>query len=174
MKNRKFILLFILSALFISSGVFNLSAQTKKTPVKPNAKPLPDLGLSTVTGGKWSLHEQRGRVVLLNFWATWCAPCRTEVPYLVRLASKYKADGLEVAGIAIDSENTEQINGFIKKFNVSYPILLAAPGSALSRQKAVPMTLLIDEKGILAKKYIGAVKESVFEKDIKALLSKKK
>lgn len=173
MKNRKFIILYFLSALFTIGSVSDLPAQTKKVPVKASAKPLPDLSLSTVTGGKWNLHEQRGRVVLLNFWATWCAPCRTEVPYLVRLYSKYKGNGLEVVGIAIDSENKEQINGFIKEFKVNYPVLLAVSGSALSQQKAVPMSLLIDEKGVLVKKYIGAIKESVFEKDIKVLLSKK-
>lgn len=95
------------------------------------------------------------------------------MPYLVRLASKYKASGLEVVGIAIDSENTGQIADFIKEFKVDYPILLTVPGSILSRQKAVPMSLLVDEKGVLTKKYVGAIKESVFEKDIQGLLSKK-
>ena len=80
---------------------------------------------------------------------------------------------MEVVGIAIDSENTVQINNFIKEFKVDYPILLTVPGSVLSQQKAVPMSLLVDEKGVLAKKYVGAIKESVFEKDIKGLLSKK-
>lgn len=172
MRNRKIIILFSLLALLIVNFVSVISAQTKK-PLKAKDRPLPDLILSTVTGQKWSLHERRGRVVLLNFWATWCAPCRTEVPYLVRLSDKYKANGLEVVGVTIDSEDTEQINNFIKEFKVNYPVLLTVPGSVLSRQKAVPMSLLIDEKGVLAKKYVGAIKENVFEKDIKVLLSKK-
>lgn len=172
MKNRRIIILFSLLALLASGLVSSASAQTK-TPPKAKDKPLPNLILNTIDGQKWSLYENRGRVVLLNFWATWCAPCRAEVPYLVRLASKYKASGLEVVGIAIDSENTVQINNFIEEFKVDYPILLTVPGSVLSQQKAVPMSLLVDEKGVLAKKYVGAIKESVFEKDIKGLLSKK-
>ncbi len=172
MNNRKITILFSLLALLALGFVSRVSAQTKMPP-KAKDKPLPDLILSNVAGEKWSLHKQRGRVVLLNFWATWCAPCRAEVPYLVRLASKYKASGLEVVGIAIDSENTVQINNFIEEFKVDYPILLTVPGSVLSQQKAVPMSLLVDEKGVLAKKYVGAIKESVFEKDIKGLLSKK-
>ena len=171
MKNRKIVIIFGLLILLAIGLTPNLSAQTK-TP-KAEEKPLPDLVLSSVTGQKWSLHENRGRIVLMNFWATWCAPCRTEIPYLVRLSDKYKASGLQVVGITIDSENTEQINNFIKEFNVDYPILLVIPGSMLSQQKAVPMSLLIDEKGVLAKKYIGAVEENVFEKDIDDLLSKK-
>lgn len=159
--------------VLLASGFVSRVSSQSKTPPKAKDKPLPDLILSNAAGEKWSLHEQRGRIVLLNFWATWCAPCREEVPYLVRLSSKYKASGLEVVGIAIDSENTGQIADFIKEFKVDYPILLTVPGSILSRQKAVPMSLLIDEKGVLAKKYVGAIKESVFEKDIKSLLGKK-
>lgn len=158
--------------MFVAGLVFASPAQIKRAS-KPVEKPLPNLSLNAIDGQKWSLYENRGRIVLLNFWATWCAPCRAEVPYLVRLSSKYKASGLEVVGIAVDSENTGQINNFIKEFKVDYPILLAVPGSVLSQQKAVPMSLLVDEKGVLAKKYVGAIKESVFEKDIKGLLSKK-
>lgn len=172
MNNRKIKILFSLSVL-LALGLFSsVSAQTK-TPSKAKDKPLPDLILLNVAGEKWSLHEQRGRIVLLNFWATWCAPCRDEVPYLVRLSSKYKASGLEVVGIAIDSENNVQIADFIEEFKIDYPILLTVPGSILSQQKAVPMSLLVDEKGFLSKKYVGAIKESVFEKDIKSLLGKK-
>lgn len=171
MKNRKTIIHFCLLIILAIGYVFDSAAQTKKTP--PKAKPLPDLSLITVTGKRWSLYEQRGRIVLLNFWATWCAPCRTEVPFLVKLSNKYKENGLEVVGIAIDSENTVQISRFIKEFKIDYTVLLTIPGSALSRQKAVPMSLLVDEKGFLVKKYVGAVKESVFEKDIQALVRKK-
>ena len=170
--NRKIINRISLLTLFVAGLVFASPAQIKRAS-KPVEKPLPNLSLNAIDGQKWSLYENRGRIVLLNFWATWCAPCREEVPYLVRLSSKYKASGLEVVGIAVDSENTGQINNFIKEFKVDYPILLAVPGSVLSQQKAVPMSLLVDEKGVLAKKYVGAIKESVFEKDIKGLLSKK-
>ena len=172
MKNRRIIILFSFLALLTINLVSGLSAQTK-TPPKAKVKPLPDLILTSVTGEKWSLHEQRGSIVLLNFWATWCAPCRAEVPYLVRLSDKYKARGLEIVGINIDSENTEQINNFIKEFKMDYPVLLTVPGSTLSQQKSVPLSLLINEKGVLVKKYVGAIKEIVFEKDIKSLLSKK-
>lgn len=118
MKNQKNIIHLSLLILLLIGLVTNLPAQTKTTP-KAKDKPLPDLTLPTVAGQQWSLHEQRGRVVLLNFWATWCAPCRTEVPYLVRLSNKYKENGLEVVGISIDSENIEQINSFIKDFKIN-------------------------------------------------------
>ena len=134
---------------------------------------MTNLVLVTVDGEKWSLNEQRGRIVLINFWATWCLPCLTEIPLLVQISDKYKESGLEIVGISVDSENMQQINSFKENFQISYPLLLTVPGSLLSRQKAIPMTLLIDEKGFLAKKYIGAVKENIIERDIKELLRKK-
>ncbi len=74
----------------------------------------------------------------------------------------------------MDSENVTQINKFIKDFKIDYQIVLAVPGSLLSQQTAIPMSLLIDEKGFLAKKYVGAVEKEVLEKDIKDLINKSK
>ena len=136
-------------------------------------KPLPNLALNRIDGRKWNLKDNRGSLTLLNFWATWCAPCRSEIPVLVRLSDKYKVAGLKVVGVSVDSENVSQINKFIKDFKIDYSIVLAVPGSILSQQKAIPMSLLIDEKGFLVKKYVGAVEEFVLEKDIKTLLNKR-
>lgn len=172
-RKSKIILSFALLMLLVGAFAGRLSAQGK-TAVKSRSKPLPDLVLNTVDGQKWSLSERRGHVILLNFWATWCAPCRTEIPQLVRLSDKYKKSGLEVVGISVDSENIAGIKAFIEDYKINYPTLLAVPGSLLSQQKAVPMTMLIDEKGVLSKKYVGAVREAVFEKDIKKLLGKPK
>lgn len=136
-------------------------------------KPLPNLALNRIDGQKWNLKDNHGSLTLLNFWATWCAPCRSEIPVLVRLSDKYKVAGLKVVGVSVDSENVSRINKFIKDFKIDYSIVLAVPGSILSQQTAIPMSLLIDEKGVLAKKYVGAVEEFVLEKDIKTLLNKR-
>ncbi len=152
-----------LMCLLLAASAFGQAAQ----------KPLPNLALDRIDGEKWNLTDNRGSVVLLNFWATWCAPCRSEIPVLVSLSDKYKAAGLRVVGVSVDSENIAQINKFIKDFKINYSIVLAVPGSILSQQEAVPMSLLIDEKGLLAKKYVGAIEESVLEKDIKALLGRR-
>ena len=164
----RFIFLTFLSAVFVISSF----AQAKQM-AKPVNKPLPNLVLNTIDGKKWELYENRGQIVLLNFWATWCIPCKSEIPALVRLAEKHRVDGLKVAGISVDSKNTPQIKEFIESYKIKYPVLLTDPGSLLSRQKAIPMSLLIDENGFLAKKYIGAIKEDIFEKDIKNLLNKR-
>ena len=138
------------------------------------AEPLPNLTLPTLDGGTWSLREHRGRIVLINFWATWCAPCREETPALVRLSKKYEAEGLEVTGVSLDRDGTEVIKAFVTEYGVPYTILLPVPGSALARQQAIPMSLLIDREGRLAKKYVGAVSERIIEADIKRLFAAKR
>ena len=171
LKNNKFINRLGLLALIVGIFAVGMSAQTK-TPSKTAAKTLPDLKLDTVKGEKWSLHEQRGNIVLLNFWATWCAPCREEIPALVSLSEKYKLRNLKIVGVNVDSEDLKLVNKFIKDVKMDYTVLLTIPGSLLSQQKAVPMSLLIDEESRLVKKYVGAVDESLLEKDIENLLNK--
>jgi thiol-disulfide isomerase/thioredoxin len=170
-RNNKFINRFGLLVLMFGIFAVGLSAQTK-TPSKTELKPLPDLKLDTIGGEKWSLHQQRGNVVLLNFWATWCAPCREEVPVLINLSEKYKKKNLKIVGVNVDSEDLKLVNKFIKEFKMDYTVLLTVPGSLLSQQENVPVTLLIDEESRLIKKYVGAVDESLLEKDIENLLNK--
>lgn len=133
------------------------------------SKPLPELTLPDLNGAKWRLSDQRGKVVLINFWATWCLPCREETPMLVSLAKDF--DGLSVAGIALDQESLDAVRQFVVEYKVPYPVLLPVPGSLLSRIQPVPTTLLIDQTGRLAKKYVGAIGESILRTDIEALLA---
>ncbi len=126
---------------------------------------LPDL-----EGNAWSLEAQRGKVVLVNYWATWCPPCRAETPALVRLAGEYKARGFEVVGISLD-EDTNLIRPFADEYKVSYPILLPSNTTNLSLLiEALPTTLLYDRQGRIAKRYVGAASESTFRADIESLL----
>jgi thiol-disulfide isomerase/thioredoxin len=155
----------LMMALFASF----LFAQAQAEP-KPAPKPLPNLILDTLDGEKWSLHENRGRVVLMNFWATWCEPCRTETPMLVKLGKEYKPRGLDIVGIALDEDGAEPIKKFVAEYRIVYPILLPVPGSRLSQMEPVPTTLLIDSEGRLAKKYVGAMPEEVLREDIEKLL----
>lgn len=161
-----------LAALFLFSAL-GIHAQTKAPKEKNEYPALPNLTLNTIEGEKWSLHDDRGKTVLLNFWATWCPPCREEVPALVRLSEKYKTNGLKIVGISLDSENVALINKFINDFKINYPVVLTVPGSLLSRQETVPVTLLVDKDSRLIKKYVGAADEELLEKDIRELLELK-
>lgn len=136
-------------------------------------KNTPNFSLKNINGGEWNFSEQRGRVVLVNYWATWCPPCRAETPGLVRLADEYKERGLEVVGVSVD-ENLADVPPFIEKYQIKYPVLL--PGGDVNLpagEITLPTTLLYDKNGRLAKKYVGRVLESTFKSDVETLLAEK-
>ncbi len=130
-----------------------------------------DITLPDINGGRWSLAEQRGRVVLVNYWATWCPPCRAETPGLVRLANEYTAKGLEVVGISLDEDLTA-VREFMAEYRISYPILLPSGTSNLTMMiESIPVTLLYDRRGRVAKRYVGAVSETTLRRDVEQLLA---
>ncbi len=172
MKNRKIKNLILLAVLSFAVFAADFSAQTKQAE-KPAEKPLPNLTLDTIDGKKWSLYDNRGKIVLLNFWATWCEPCRTETPMLVRLGKEYEERGLKIVGIALDENGTAIIKKFMTEYKIDYPVLLPIPGSALSRIDPVPTTLLIDGEGRLVKKYVGELPEDILRADIEKLTAEK-
>jgi cytochrome c biogenesis protein CcmG/thiol:disulfide interchange protein DsbE len=142
-------------------------------PLTPAARrtPVPAINLTDLNGNPWNLDGQRGSVVLVNFWASWCPPCREETPGLVRLANDYRGKGVAVAGISLDEGGAPAARRFVREFEVSYPILLPDPAFGMANSiQSLPTTFLIDRHGRLAKTYIGAVSRRTFEKDIQELL----
>jgi thiol-disulfide isomerase/thioredoxin len=120
------------------------------------------------------LSEWRGKVLVCNFWATWCAPCREEVPMLVGLRGKYGLQGLEIVGIAID--NVIKVRDFSTSFNISYPILIADAGG-LDLMRALgntggglPYTVVADRRGEIVHRKLGLLKQAELEPMITSLL----
>ena len=140
------------------------------TTVDAQRVPVPNISMPTLDGGQWSLKENAGRVVVLNFWATWCEPCRTEVPYLIKLRGELGGKGLSVAGVTLD-EGTDVVKKFVAEYKVDYPILVPPAGSPWTKLENTPTTLVIDREGRLAQKYIGAVSEEELRRDIEKLLA---
>jgi peroxiredoxin len=136
----------------------------------------PDFTLRTLEGERITLSELRGQVILLNFWATWCGPCRREIPDLSRIYTAYKEQGVVILGVSWDDLNTEQIKAFAKNYKVAYPILhgtqseLSAVGKAYRWEGYLPTTYLIDREGIVRDVLVGARSEKFFLKAIKPLL----
>jgi len=134
-------------------------------------KSAPTISMNDLNGRAWNLSDHQGKVVLVNFWATWCGPCRRETPDLVNLANKLGPKGLEVVGISLD-QTKDVIPPFVASYKIPYPILLAPQSSPLTSQiRSIPTTLLIDKEGRIAKQYVGAMSESAFKQDIEQLLA---
>lgn len=134
-------------------------------------KKAPDLAMVDLAGRAWKLREHRGRVVLVNYWASWCPPCVTEVPALVRLSNEYRVKGLEVVGVAVDEEGLDGVRRFVERHNVTYPVLVPGTGSSMVRPIAMlPSTFLVDRDGRLAAFYQGAVDEALLRRGVEELL----
>ena len=120
------------------------------------------------------LADYRGKVVLLDFWATWCTPCRDEIPRFVEFQDKYREQGLQVIGISMD-DDAKPVRTFYKEFKINYPVALGnekvveAYGGVLG----LPITFLIARDGRVAAKYVGAVEMNVIEQKIQSLLETK-
>lgn len=122
--------------------------------------PAPKYVSQTIDGDSVSLATMKDKVVLLNVWATWCHPCRTEIPELRDIHARYKDKGLELVGVSVDAEgNDEGIREFMKEFQMDYPVW-RDPGEQVSTQFlviGVPATFLIDRKGILRWRKTGPI-----------------
>jgi cytochrome c biogenesis protein CcmG/thiol:disulfide interchange protein DsbE len=133
---------------------------------------VPDIAVTDLHGKSWKLADHRGQVVLLNFWATWCPPCREETPGLVRLGNAYAQNGLAILGVSLDEDGApDVVREFVTRFRIPYPVALPGEHFALANAvQSLPTTLLIDKRGRLAKVYRGAASESTFRTDVDSLL----
>lgn len=130
-----------------------------------------DFTLKTFDGKEtWNFADKRGKVLVVNYWATWCSPCRIETPGLVNTANFYHDELVEFIGVTVDDE-LDLVPPFIEKYKISYQILLPGYDPNLTDDNiALPTTFLYDKNGKLAKKYTGIVLESTLKSDIDELL----
>jgi peroxiredoxin len=128
----------------------------------------PEFTLRDLDGERVALKSFRGKVVLLNFWATWCPPCRREIPDLNRIQTAYEDQGVVVLGVSWDELSSEQIKNFVQNYKVTYPVLhgtqseLSEIGRAYEWEGYLPTTYLVDREGHLQDKHIGGGTERLF------------
>ena len=132
---------------------------------------VPDFTLQTVDGETVSLSDYRGQPVVLNFWATWCAPCREEMPLLQETYEAYRADGLVVLGVNV-RENPEIVQGFLDDLNLDFPVVLDTETDVVNRYlvTSLPVTFFIDREGRLRTLVIGGMTETVLNARLASIL----
>lgn len=167
--------------LTISSIVNKMTALETKRGKRKGIR-VPNFKLRNVNGDLFTFNDLKGKVVLLNFWGTWCAPCRAEIPDFVKLNNKYKSKGLEIVGITLQSGEPADILRFMEKWDMNYTILTdisnhetelvtrlfgEVTGKVIN---VVPTTFLINREGLIVKEYMGPRSEEIFFRDLEPYL----
>jgi cytochrome c biogenesis protein CcmG/thiol:disulfide interchange protein DsbE len=117
----------------------------------------PEFTLQDLYGNEISLSDYEGKIVFLNFWATWCPPCRQEIPGFLEIYEQYKSKGMEIIGISVDRTGTSSVLNFARQYRISYPVVMIT--RKLERDyrpgQYIPTTFVIDKKGQIRHKHIG-------------------
>ena len=135
----------------------------------------PALTLKDIKGRTFRLSDHKGKVVLINFWATWCPPCRAEIPDLIKLQRQYGSSGLQIVGITDPPEKLSTVRAFSKNLKINYPIALGTKATKLlfTNNDTLPLTIVIDRNGNVVEIIEGILLPEEFETIVKPLLSSK-
>ena len=147
--------LVVILSLKLNDSSFKFSNQVA---IKDNL-PAPDFTFPGLDGKMVSLSDYKGKVVLVNIWATWCPPCVDEMPSMEKLYQKFKGENFEILAVSIDEPGLKAVAPFMKKSNLTFPALIDSEGTikAVYGITGVPESFIIDQQGILIKKIVGPV-----------------
>ncbi len=157
--------------LYFSPSIFAAQEQQATVRFVRNPDPAPEFKLAGLDGKPVTLADSRGKVILLNFWATWCGPCRAEIPDLVELQNKYK-DRLQILGLVVDDDDQDAIKDFVEKFGINYPVALATNDIRMQYGgiAALPTSFVLDAEGRIVQKHEGLRDPILYETEIRSLL----
>lgn len=176
---KKTVLSMLVTALFFS--VINntplggkkedtAAVETVATGIKPGNK-APDFDLKTIDGETMRLSDLKGNVVFINLWATWCPPCRAEMPEMVRYYNEHSSEKIEILAVNLtDSDSEKEVKQFADDYKINFPILLDTEGKVgdLYKTVSIPTTFIVDKKGIIREKHIGPMSYEMMEEFVKA------
>ena len=149
-----------------------ISLRHPSAPRQAELRGAPDFSLTSLSGQPLSLSTYRGKVVVLDFWATWCEPCKTEIPHFIDMQNRYAGQGLRVIGISMDDEE-KPVRDFQQQFKMNYPVAIgnAKLAESYGGILGLPITFVIDRQGRIYKRHIGQTEPSVFEGEVRKLLA---
>lgn len=133
----------------------------------------PNFTLPFVEGGSKSLADYRGKVVMLNFWATWCGPCKREIPDFIEMQNEFRGDGFEILGVSLDQPGEEgKVADFVRQYGINYDVVYGngEVAQAYGGVRSIPTTFLLDRDGNIVSSKVGLQPKSVWEEEIRKLL----
>jgi len=147
---KKTLSLWIGISFLLAAGAAVLRAQSENVPA-------PDFVLKDLQGKDLKLADYKGKVLVLNFWATWCPPCRAEIPDFVEAYAANKDKGLEILGVSVDRMTADRLLPFVSKAKINYPVVLADAKIVQDYEPGdyIPATIIIDKKGIVRHRHVG-------------------
>jgi len=170
--------IFLILLLSVTITLLSCSGSEKKDQVqkgedKAGLGTFPDVTFTTMKGEKLSISDLKGKVVFVNFWATWCAPCRREIPDFIRFQKKYGGDNFTILGVSLDEQGFEVVEPYAKEMGINYPLVVDNQnlGDKLGGIYAVPTTYFLDKQGNIAGRKIGYFPEDQMKKQIDEMVN---
>jgi len=168
---------FLFVGLACATTFTGVKVYQQKAEVRPekDRKKAPDFSLQDATGKSVKLSEYRGKVVLLNFWATWCGPCKIEIPWFIDFQQQYKDRDFAILGVSLDEDGWKAVKPYIEQKKINYRIMIGTEelSTLYGGVDSLPTTFLIDRAGRIATMHEGLVSKSEYETEIQDLLNGK-
>src|SRR5579872_4414394 len=159
-------------ALLLASCSRPSSSPTRELKSQGQRKPAPNFSLKDADGNAVNLADYRGKVVLINFWATWCGPCEAEIPWFIEFEKKYKDQGFAVLGVSMDDYGWKSVRPYIASHKINYRIMIGS--EVVSQQfgdiQALPTSFVLDRQGRIASNHVGLVDKVDYQNEIVKLL----
>ena len=161
----------LLLGLAITTYLTGCSSSSEDSS-KGNTQTAPQFSFSSLEGKTVAMKDLANKVVVVDFWATWCPPCREEIPHLNRLYAELKGKGFEIVGISMDHEGTDVVKEFARELRIEYPIVMGdeKDAEAFGGIMGLPTTFIIDRSGNIVKKYVGLPPAGDMERLVKELI----
>jgi cytochrome c biogenesis protein CcmG/thiol:disulfide interchange protein DsbE len=159
----------------MKNGILSLTVVALLFPallVGQSGTKAPNFSLKAANGKTVELKKLQGKVVVVNFWATWCGPCKAEIPGFLEVYQQYKSKGLEIVGISLDQDGWKPVKPFIERYKSTYPVVVGdgSLAEAYGGIDAIPTTFVIDKKGNIAARHVGFMDKKALEGLMKGLL----